>query len=385
MTSSSDQPDKKPRVFLRIFLMLLVLAAIATALGYKKYLQIGELTAQGKVLPPPISVTIASAKTTQWNRQIRAIGTLVAQRGVEVSSEVSGVIKSIHFESGEEVERGKLLIELDNLTEAATLESANAQYHSDNRQYRRLLKLKNQSFVTTNDIDTRAALVEIAKAQVGVAKAALTKKRVFAPFSGKLGIRQVDVGEFLTPGANIVTLQSLDKLLLDFTLPESNYTDLKQGQTIEFEVRAYPGQTFSARVTAWNPLLDTQTRNISIRAEVDNRKRLLAPGMFAEMLVRSQHKVSVLSLPETAIFYNIYGEAVYILEKPEASSVDPEPAYRLAARKVDVAYRKDGLAGILKGIKAGDLVVTSGQLKLYPSLRVAIVDDVPEYNSNSAQ
>ena len=376
-------PTRRPRLWLRLLLVLMLVVAMSGALGYKKFLQIQDQIAQGSQLPPPISVTVAEVEAAEWNRRIKAIGNLVAFQGVDVTTEVSGVITSINFESGDEVEQGSLLVELDNRTEKANLESAQAQFSSDNSQYQRLLKLKDQSFVTSNDIDTQASLVNIARAQVSVARVALAKKQIYAPFSGKLGIRQVDLGEYVAPGDTIVTLLSLDQLYIDFTLPESNFKDLVLEQAIEFQVRSYPEQTFSATVETWNPQLDASTRNITIRAVVDNRERLLAPGMFADMAVRSTRKMPVLTIPETAIFYNIYGEAVYALEKQPASDDDPIPDYRLAARQIDVAYRNNGLAGISSGLKAGDIVVTSGQLKLYPSLRVAIVDDVPEYKAGN--
>jgi len=381
----SDQPERspKPRLWIRILVVILLLLAIAAPLAYIKGQQFQQLAAEGSQLPPPISVTVAEAASNRWNRQIRAVGTLVAFQGVDITTEESGIVTSINFASGDEVESGSLLVELDNRTEMANLESARAQFEADNSQYQRLLKLKDQSFVTKNDIDTQASLVDIAEARINVAKTALSKKRIYAPFSGKLGIRQVDLGEYVAPGSTIVTLLSLDKLYLDFTLPESNFKDLVGDQLIEFKVRSYPDQVFSARVETWNPQLDANTRNISIRALVDNRKRLLAPGMFADMQVRSRRQLQVLTVPETSVFYNIYGEAVYILERPEASEKDPQPDFRLAARQVDVAYRNRGIAGIASGIEAGDMVVTSGQLKLYPNLRVAVVDDVPEYQSSA--
>ena len=381
----TDQPKNapKPRLWLRLIVVVLLLVAITGALAYKKTLQIQEQIAQGSQLPPPISVTVAQARPDTWNRRVRAVGTLVAFQGVDITTEESGIVTAINFESGEEVEAGSLLIDLDNRTELANLESARAQFEADNSQYQRLLKLRDQSFVTKNDIDTQASLVDIAEARINVAKTALSKKRIYAPFSGRLGIRQVDLGEYVAPGGVIVTLLSLDRLYLDFTLPESNFRDLVRDQLIEFKVRSYPERTFSARVETWNPQLDANTRNITIRAIVDNRERLLAPGMFADMQVRSRREVPVLTVPETSIFYNIYGEAVYILEKPEATENDPDPDYRLAARQVEVAYRAEGVAGISSGIEAGDMVVTSGQLKLYPNLRVAIVDDVPEYQSSA--
>lgn len=337
----------------------------------------------GSHAPPPISVTVAQAETAQWERRIRAVGTLVAFQGVDVTTEVSGVITSINFESGAEIKQGSLLAELDNRTETANLESARAKFNADNSQYKRLLKLKDQSFVTSNDIDTQASLVDIAEAQISVARVALAKKQIYAPFTGKLGIRQIDLGEYVAPGDTIVTLLSLDRLYLDFTLPESNFKDLIIDQLIEFHVHAYPEQAFSAKVETWNPQLDANTRNITIRAVVDNRERLLAPGMFTDMRIRSRRQMEVVTIPETAIFYNIYGEAAYVLEKQSGSSEEALPDYRLSARQIDIAYRSDGLAGVNSGLESGDIVVTSGQLKLYPSLRVAIVDDVPEYEASS--
>ncbi len=379
---STENPSRKPRLFLRFFIIILLVAAIAGALGSIKFQQIQQQIAQGSVAPPPISVTVAEAKKEQWQKRIMAIGSLVASQGVSISSEVSGIIRTIEFKSGQEIKAGTLLVQLDNQTELASLATAKAQFASDNSQYQRLLKLKNQSFVTKNDLDTQAGLVEIARSQIGVASAALEKKKITAPFSGKLGIRLVDVGEYIAPGTAMVTLQSVDKLLLDFTLPESNFKDLSVDQSVNFKVRSYPNEVFGARVTAWDPLLDENTRNVTIRAEVDNNQRKLAPGMFAEMEVTSSQRIDVLSVPETSIFYNIYGEAVYLLEPVE--STEPvgstertdNPEYRLAARQVKVAYRSEGNAGISEGINAGDLIVTAGQLKLYPSLKVAIVDDV---------
>ena len=378
---SEQLPTRKPRLWLRLLLVLLLVAAIVGALGYQKYLQIQQQIAQGSQTPPPISVTVATAEAAQWDRQVAAIGSLVAFQGVDVTTEVSGVITSINFDSGQKIAAKTLLVELDNRTEMANLEAARARLASDTSQYKRLLKLRDQSFVTKNDIDTQAALVDISEAEVRIAQVALAKKRIYAPFSGRLGIRQVDLGEYVAPGNNIVTLLSQERLYLDFTLPEANFNDLVVDQRLVFKVRSYPDQLFKASVEAWNPQLDRSTRNVAIRAVVDNSGNLLAPGMFADISLISYRQVAVLTVPETAIFYNIYGEAAYILEQQPGGEETAQPDYRLAARQIDVLYRQNGVAGIKSGLKAGDLVVTSGQLKLYPSLRVTIVDDVAEYQS----
>jgi membrane fusion protein (multidrug efflux system) len=378
---SNPSTTRKPRLWLRLFLVILLAAAIAGGLGYQKYLQIQQKIAQGSLVPPPISVTVATAGADQWIRKVRAIGSLVPFQGVRVTTESSGVITRIDFDSGIRIKKGALLVELDNRTEMANLEATRARLESENSQYQRLLKLKGQSFVTNNDVDTQAALVDIAEAEVRIAQVALAKKRIYAPFSGKLGIRQVDLGQYVVPSDNIVALLSLKRLYLDFTLPEINFNDLVIDQSLEFEVRSFPERRFIARVEAWNPQLDVNTRNVTIRAVVDNQEGLLAPGMFTDISLLSQRKEAVVTVPETAVFYNIYGEAAYILEKPPATDTDPDPDYRLAARQIDVLYRHDGVAGVRSGLEPGDIVVTAGQLKLYPSLRVAIVDDVPEYQS----
>ncbi len=194
----SDQTrPRKPRLWLRLLLIILLMAAIAGALGYQKYLQIQQQISQGSQAPPPISVTVATAEAAQWQRRVRAIGSLVAYQGVNVTTEDSGVITSINFDSGIRVKAGTLLIELDNRTETANLEAARARLASDSSQYQRLLKLKNQKFVTSNEVDTQAALVDISEAEVRVAQVALDKRRIFSPFAGKLGIRQIDLGDYI--------------------------------------------------------------------------------------------------------------------------------------------------------------------------------------------
>ena len=359
-------------------MVVLLLAALSGALGYTKYLQIQQQITQGSQVPAPISVTVATAEEAQWERQVKTIGNLVAFQGVDITTEVSGIITSINFDSGDEVEAGSLLVGLDNRTETANLKSARAQFEADDSQYKRLIKLKEKNYTSGNAIDVQTSLVNISRAQISVAEVALAKKQIYAPFSGKLGIRRIDLGEYVAPGTNIVTLLSVGRLYLDFTLPERNFKDLVVDQAIEFKVRAYPQEVFTAKVQTWNPQLDASTRNIALRAVVENSRRLLAPGMFADMNVRSKHKIPVLTVPETAIFYNIYGEAIYILEQSETADGKAEPHYRLAARQVDVTYRSKGVAGVTNGLAAGDIVVTAGQLKLYPSLPVAIVENVPD-------
>ncbi len=380
--NNTAEMKRKPRLWLRLLILILLLAVIAASLGYKKFLQIQEQIAFGSAAPPPTAVTVAQAQSDQWQNRLKAIGSLVASQGIDITSEVDGIVKTLNFKSGQEINEGQLLLSLNNEIELAALTTAEAQYASANNQYQRSLKLKNNKFVTENDLDQQRWAANSAKSQVESAQAALDKKNIHAPFSGKLGIRSVDIGDYISPGTKLVTLQAVDTLYLDFTLPERNFRQLAVGQPMEFKVRSYPDRSFKGVVQAWDPNLDVSTRNVNVRAVVDNSDRLLAPGMFAEIEVESTDASNVITVPETAIFYNIYGEAVYVLETSEQESDEIEPeqpeSYILAARQVKVLYRENGLAGVVQGLEPGDEVVTSGQLKLFPSMKVVITDDVPE-------
>ena len=394
-TEITATPQVKPKLWLRIILVVLVLLLIAGALGYKKYLQIQEQIAFGSAPVPPTSVTVATVKPDEWQNRLKAIGTLVASQGIDITSEVTGIIKKLNFESGQTIEKDNLLLSLNNEIEMAALTTAQAQYSSANNQYQRSLKLKNKKFVTENELDQQRWAADSAKSQVESAQAALNKKNIHVPFSGKLGIRNVDLGDYVSPGTKLVTLQDINTLYLDFTLPERNFTQLATQQPVQFKVRSYPDRVFEGKIQAWDPNLDVNTRNVNVRAIVKNTDGQLAPGMFAEIDVEGTDAVNVFSIPETSIFYNIYGEAVYVLEKPEPEptqtdetntaqieTADPE-VFILAARQVKVLYRENGIAGVTEGLEEGDTVVTAGQLKLFPSLRVVITEDVPDANQTN--
>jgi membrane fusion protein (multidrug efflux system) len=253
-----------------IFLLLI----IGGALGYKKYLQIQEQIAMGSMPVPPSSVTVADATADQWQNRLKAIGTLVASQGIDITSEVNGIVKQLNFESGQEIRNGELLLSLNNEIEQAALTTAQAQFESANNQYQRSLKLKSQKFVTENEIDLQRWATNSAKSRVQSAQAALDKKNILVPFSGMLGIRNVDVGDYVSPGTKLVSLQDVDTLYLDFTLPERHFTQIAKQQPVKFKVRSYPDRIFEGQIQAWDPNLDTNTRNVNVRAEVKNRHLL---------------------------------------------------------------------------------------------------------------
>jgi membrane fusion protein, multidrug efflux system len=377
--SEESQPGALGFV-LRIMFVLLILAGIVGWLAYEKMGQFEAMGVQFSQPPPPITVTVEKTESQIWQRKIKAIGTLVARQSIDITAEVPGLIQKFHFNSGSDVRKGQLLLEIEDSVEIAALASAQANYDADNSQYQRLTKLKDKSFVTDNDLENQESKVNIAKAQLVVAETALAKKQVVAPFSGKLGIRQADVGEYIAPGTPIISLQAINRLYLDFTLPERYFRELKIGQIVQFEVNSFPGKVFKASVETWNPALDKNTRNISVRASLKNKNRSLAPGMFADMHITSTEKIEVITVTEPTIFYNIYGEAAYVLENSGSADL---PDYQLAARQIEVVYRQNGLAGVVSGLKEGDQVVTSGQLKLYPGLKVAIFNENTKSNDST--
>ncbi len=337
--------------------------------------------AQSSTAPPATNVSVAEAKPEKWNDRIKAIGSLVAYQGVDLTSEVSGIVNKINFKSGQQVKSGDVLLSLNGDIELSAVNAAKAQRLSAKSQYKRTKKLKGKKFVSEFELDDIRSKLDVAESSLQQAVVALDKKTIKAPFSGNLGITNVDVGDYVFPGNKIVTLQDVDKLYLDFNLPERFYKDIIKGQTVRFEVRSYPEQIFEGKVIAWDPMLHATTRNVKLRALVENQDKKLAPGMFAEINLVSNKQKSVLVIPETAVFYNIYGEAVYVLSKPKskddtANTPDNEKnkkqEYILESSKVEVLYRQDGVAGVIKGLMPQDLVVTSGQLKLYPGLKVHI-------------
>jgi membrane fusion protein, multidrug efflux system len=378
---SDKKSQRKPSIILRLFLVVLLVAAIVGVLAYIKIVQIGELTAQAAKSPPAIKVEVEVVKPQNWQSKIKAVGSLVAVAGVDLTSETSGTIVELNFQSGQKVAKGDVLLTLEHSEELARVKSAEAQLESSESQYKRTLK--NKKYVSELDLDGIKAKLDAARASFEVVNAALAKKTIKAPFSGTLGISQVEVGDFLSPGKVIVNLANTERLYVDFTLPERFYKEIAKGQELDFRVTSYPDKTFRATVVAWNPEINKSTRTAEVRAIADNQSGLLAPGMFAEIELIGSSSVEVLSVPETAIFYNIYGEAIYVLKagsdaKSDTSGANGKSAadsYILESRKVEVLYRKDGKAGVVSGLKVDDKVVTSGQLKLYPGLKVVPVAD----------
>jgi membrane fusion protein, multidrug efflux system len=312
---------------------------------------------------PPQTVSDTVAQAQDWQPQLSAIGSLRAVRGADLSAQVGGIVSSIHFDSGTDVQEGVLLVELSSADDKAKLDSLKAQAELARITYERDQRQFQAQAVSKQVVDTDAQTLKADLAQVAEQQATVDYKTIKAPFAGHLGIRQVDVGQYLAPGTTIVTLQALDPIYVDFNLPQQNLAQIAVGQTVNVTVDTFPGKQFPGKIAAINSKVDLSSRNVQVRATLDNHEHKLLPGMFASVAIDVGGKQSYITLPQTAVTYNPYGNTVYLVDN---KGKDADGHDQLVARQVFVTtgdVRGDQVA-IVKGVDAGDTVVTGGQIKL---------------------
>jgi membrane fusion protein (multidrug efflux system) len=344
--------------------------------------------------PPVVTVSAEAAKTERWIPKLRAIGTLKAETGIDVTTQAAGIAKTIAFSSGDDVKQGALLVQLDDNVEQADLQSALATLKNAESDLARQQDLFRRGTVAQSQLDQAIAKRDETAAAVEKIRATIAQKRITAPFDGKLGIRRVDVGQYVSPGQPLVPLQSLDDIVVDFPLPEQDISRVKVGQTVELRVDAWPGEVFSGTIDAVDARVNQETRTIVVRGQIANPDRRLLPGMFANLEVLAGEPQDVVTVPRTAITYSLYGDSIYVV-KPAPKPAEPAPpaatsstsdAQAVAAtppaakepqlvverRFVKVGDTRDGRAAISEGLKAGEEVVIVGQLKLSPGALVRI-------------
>lgn len=315
---------------------------------------------------PPQTVTTTSAAYSAWQPALSAVGTLRAMKGADLAFEVAGVVTRIGTHPGRDVKQGQLLIQLNDSVEAAQLKQLQAALSLTRVNLARAKEQLAIHAISQGDYDAALADFQGKEAAVQQAAAVVAKKRLNAPFGGRVGILTTSPGAYLNAGISAVTLQQLDPIYADFYLPQRDVASLKQGQRVEMAFDAFPGQSFKGEVTTINPKVDAATRNIQVEATLRNPKHQLLPGMFASVSMEVGSKVQYLTLPQTAITYNPYGATVFVARKGEFTGPDGAKHEGLKAEQVFVTTgltRGDQVA-ILKGLEAGDVVVTSGGLKL---------------------
>jgi len=348
----------------RLFIVLILSVLIFGGLFALKFYQMRQATSQFQP-PPPAVVAATEVKQADWQSSLRAVGSLIAVSGVAVSNEIPGIVNAIRFDSGQNVKKGHLLVELDSETDQAELKGLLAQQRLAKFRFQRSQKLIGGNFVSKSDYDQNRALLDEANASVLRKRTVIGKKQIRAPFSGELGIRKVNLGQYLTPGSAIVTLQQLEPIYVDFELPERHISSLDQGQGVNVTVQAYRDRVFKGQVSSISPLMDQNTRSVQIRATLPNTERLLQPGMFAEVQVLSDRTRQVLTLPDTALSYNPYGDFVFAIKSGARGLT-------VQSRQVEIGTTREGRVEIVKGLRRGERVVSAGQIKLRNGMVVTI-------------
>lgn len=352
-------------MFLRFFLVLLVLAGLVGGLAYMKYGQIQrDIAMFSQPMPAPV-VDAVEVRAERFEPTLEAVGTVAAVQGVEVSNEVAGVVTEIRFESGDQVKAGQVLVVLDDSVDRADLEGLRAAEKLAEIKLNRNTTLLRDRAVSRGDVDEATAQLDQARALVKAKQATIDKKTIRAPFAGQLGIRQADLGEFLPEGSPIVPLQSLDPVYVDFSLPERHLSALGEGQAVRVLVAAYPDRVFEGEIQAISPAIDTSTRNLKLRARLENPDLALRPGMFARVSALLPVEEQVLTLPREAISFNTYGDSVFLIAEQDGTT-------KVQRRQVKTGAVIGEAVVIEDGLDLGERVVLAGQVKLMNGQEVQI-------------
>lgn len=380
------EKQKKPASFpLRLILMLLgALVVFGGVFGVKAFLG-GETNKFFDNMPQPASsVTAYTAKQELWTDAQEAVGTFVAINGTDVTTEAGGVVKELAFDAGQPVKAGTVLVRLNTANELATLKSLDATARLTAVQRDRWRTLGKDKLVSQDEVEQRATAAASAQADADAQRALISQKTIRAPFDGVLGLRRVNLGQFVNPGDPIVSLQALDPIYLDFSLPEQRIGEVTLGLPVRATVDALPGQTFEGRITAVEPQIDTNTRNFKAQATLVNKEGNLRPGAFAHVNFDTGAEQKVIVIPQTAISFNPYGNSVYVIsEVPRGKDEKDMQGKPLTGSKLLVKQRfvktgatRGDLVAVTDGLKPGERVVTSGLLKLRNDAEVTINNKV---------
>lgn len=373
----------KRRFFITSVVILLLLGGLSYFQFVFKPQMIRSFLSQMK--PPPVTVTAEPARVEKWIERLASIGTLIASQGVEVTSQVAGIVTEVLIDSGNEVPQGTKLVQLDTSVELADLDNAIAVQREAEVAYERQADLMQKRVTSEANLDTARSKREVAAAAVKRIQAVIAQKAIASPFAGRLGIRKVEKGQYVSAGMALVSLQALDPIRVDFPMPEQYVGKLRVGQPIELTVDAYPGQVFKGEVQSLDARVAQDTRTLLVRGLLPNPDRKLLPGMFANVTVLVGEPADVVTVPRTAVTYSLYGDSVYVVKPAPAGGAPPSTAGAAAAaekpsapalvverRFVRTGQVREDRVAITFGLEAGENVVTTGQLKLNPGASVLV-------------
>ena len=364
----------------RMLLMLAVMTMIIGGLGFVKFQQIQAAIAQGASFQmPPEAVTTIVAQQIEWPETLSAIGSVAAVQGVVVSADLSGTVDRVAFDSGKPVRQGEVLVELDTRQERAQLAAAEAQRDLARTNFDRMQGLLKDNVISRAEYDSATADDKQSEARAGEIRAAIQRKRITAPFSGILGIRQVNVGQYLSSGDPIVQLQSLNPIYVNFDVPQQAISQMRTGREVRITTGELAGTEFMGRITAIDSIVNSGTRNIQVQATLANPEGKLRPGMFVETEISLGAGRSLMAIPATAISYAPYGDSVYVVSDMKGPNGETYRGVRQQFVKLEGA--RGDQVGITYGVKAGDEVVTSGVFKLRNGAAVLVNNKVQPGNN----
>ena len=346
---------------------------VALALGAVKAAQIQEMMGMNHA-QPVTAVSTAEAKKTVWNPHIDAIASLSPVQGVIISAELEGTVVEILAENGKAVKQGDLLIRLDTMVEEAQLEAAKARAELARLQRDRAEELRNKNTISQAELDSAAAQYAQGVADQAAIQAAINKKAIRAPFDGRVGIREVNLGQYVSRGTPLLPLQKLDQVYVDFYVPQRELPKLAIGQEIQVNVDAFAGRTFTARINAINPMVDAASRNVAVQAILPNPDELLRAGMFAQVSVVLPEKLEVVVVPMTAVAYASYGNSIYVVEQIKAE--DGSSFLGVRQQPIELGTKRGDLVAITSGLNGGETVASSGVFKLRNGMPVQINNEV---------
>lgn len=358
-------------MIIRLFLALLLVVAIVGGIVFIKLGQFQTLgEASANMVPPPETVNSADVQSMSWENTLTSPATLAPVQGVIVSAEAGGRVKRIGFEAGAQVNAGDVLIELDTSSEDAQLASAQASAALAQSTLSRARRLARRQLVSRAEVDNAAAQYKAASAQVSVVQAAIKRKSVVAPFAGQLGLRQVNLGQILREGDPIVSLQTMNPIHADFSIPQQHLHQLKPGMPVRLRTDAAAGKVFEGKLLAISPVVDEVTRNVRVQAQMANPDNLLRAGMFGEIDVVLPNKSDVIAIPTSAIQYATFGDSVFVIKTDKDDKGNEKLV--LEQRFVRLGETRGDYIAITEGLAAGDRVVSSGVFKLRSDMHVVI-------------
>ncbi|MBY8966730.1 efflux RND transporter periplasmic adaptor subunit [Algiphilus sp.] len=364
-----------------IIMLVLVGLVFGGVFGMKEFGRRAMVSFLEQMPTPPATVAASEVGTMRWNSRLRSVGSLVAENGTNVTNEAPGIVTTLHFQSGDTVEEGDLLLELDSDTEAAQLARLEAESELAELTRKRRERLFELNSLSKADLDEAVSQANVARAAVKAQRALLEQKRIRAPFSGKLGIRRVSIGQFVDAGTPMVALESVDPMEVDFSLPEGELPKVSPGQGVKVRVDGFPEEVFEGEILALESRVDSNTRNFDVRARLPNADGRLRPGQFARVEIDLPGQREVIVVPRTAVKYNSYGSSVFIVQQdpdkgppPENPNPNMPPHTDLMVKQrfVELGEARGDFVEVVKGLEGGEKIATTGLLKLRNEMPVII-------------